>query len=72
MQLFVRNSANRVAFDGKIEINWRKWSLNCNSFFILSGLALPETFDAYKTDFSIAPQLPQSCKQRKMVLGQQS
>ncbi len=25
MQLFIKNSANRVAFDGKIEINWQKW-----------------------------------------------
>ena len=47
VQRFFRNLANRVAFDGKIEINWRKWSLNCNSFLILNGLALPKTFDAY-------------------------
>ncbi|MEE0632153.1 MAG: hypothetical protein UCK04_10435, partial [Eubacterium sp.] len=47
VQRFFRNLAHRVAFDGKIEINWRKWSLNCNSFLILNGLALPKTFDAY-------------------------
>ena len=26
VQRFFRNLAYRVAFDGKIEINWRKWS----------------------------------------------